>query len=509
MFSRALEHFQRTISVRLSAWYAGVFIASLLLLYSAIHLSLVEVLTRNEHTTLDTFLEDFKLRYGANGVHGIKGLSNDRRSHIFLVRLATADGRTVFFSAPDHWDHDSMATLERLPLLMSSKLQKMPVSRGDTLDIQTEKLPDGRYVQVGISDHRRRTFLRHFRQVCTVIVAPMLLLAAIGGACFAHFSLRPIRDLNLMAREIVRTGQISARLAPRATVGELRELVFTFNEMLERIDGLIRSLKGTLDNVAHDLRTPLARLRGVAELALQSPEDHAQALEALADCVEESERVAALLNMLMDISEAETGAMKLRLEPVSLSALAEEVVDLYSHVAEEKDITLHVKRSGTALALADANRTRQAAANLVDNAIKYTPRGGRVDVIVRDDDSRAVLAVEDTGIGIPAEEQAQVWERLYRGDRSRSQRGLGLGLSLVSAVMHAHCGKVELRSTPGAGSIFSLYFPKAPPLDGAAGAVPAGNWLNRTKANGKEEAKAEPAKQPVGAAGTTATPEHA
>jgi signal transduction histidine kinase len=261
----------------------------------------------------------------------------------------------------------------------------------------------------------------------------------------------------------VETGKTNTRLAPRATVGELRELVVTFNEMLERIDGLIRALKGTLDNVAHDLRTPLARLRGVAELALQNPEDHAQAREALADCVEESERVAALLNMLMDISEAETGAMKLRLEPVSLSALAEEIVDLYGHVADEKNITLAVKRSGTAMALADANRTRQAAANLLDNAIKYTPRGGCVQVITSDSSSQAVLAVEDTGIGILPEEQPQVWERLYRGDRSRSQRGLGLGLSLVRAVMHAHRGKVELRSTPGSGSTFSLFFPKVEP----------------------------------------------
>jgi len=462
MFSKVLERFERTIGLRLSSWYAAVFIASLLLLYGAIHLSLVEVLTRNERTTLNTFVEDFQSRYAAKGVSGVVGLSNDRRSRIFLVRIASANGKTIFFAAPDRWYNGDMTVLENLPLVIGSKWQRMPVDRGDTLDIQTERLPDGNYLQVGVNDHRRRTFLRHFRQVCTVVVAPMLILAGIGGACFAHFSLRPIRDLNLMAREIVQTGKLNARLAPRATVGELRELVVTFNEMLQRIDGLIRALKGTLDNVAHDLRTPLARLRGVAELALQNPDDHEQAREALADCVEESERVAALLNMLMDISEAETGAMKLRLEPVSLTALAEEVVGLYGHVAEEKNITIEVKRTGTAQALADANRARQATANLLDNAIKYTPDGGRVNVIISDYDSQAVLAVEDTGIGIPPEEQAQVWERLYRGDRSRSQRGLGLGLSLVRAVMHAHRGKVELRSTPGSGSTFSLIFPKVP-----------------------------------------------
>ena len=460
MSSNPLERFRRTVSIRLSAWYAGIFIASLLLLYVAIHLSLVAVLTRNEHTTLNDFVQDFHGRYSASGVSAVQRFSSDKRSHIFLVRLADSSSKTISFAPPDHWERDYMAALEQLRLVAGPKWQHLPVSRGDTFDIQTEKLSDGRYLQVGVSDHRRRTFLRHFRQVCTLVVAPMLLLAAAGGACFAHFTLRPIRDLNLMAREIVQTGRIDARLAPRATVGELRELVVTFNEMLQRIDGLIRALKGTLDNVAHDLRTPLARLRGVAELALQNPEDHAQAHEALADCVEESDRVAALLNMLMDISEAETGAMKLRLEPVSLSALAQEVVDLYGHVAEEKNIMLGVRNGSTAFALADANRARQATANLLDNALKYTPSGGRVDVIIHSNDSQAVLEVEDTGIGIPPDEQPQVWERLYRGDRSRSERGLGLGLSLVRAVMHAHRGSVKLRSVPGSGSTFSLFFPR-------------------------------------------------
>ena len=243
----------------------------------------------------------------------------------------------------------------------------------------------------------------------------------------------------------------------------MRELVVTFNEMLQRIDGLIRALKGTLDNVAHDLRTPLARLRGVAELALQNPEDHVQAHEALADCVEESERVAALLNMLMDISEAETGAMKLRLEPSASPLSPTKSSTFMATWPRRRTSPSESNATGAALALADANRTRQATANLLDNAIKYTPAGGRVDVIVSDYDSHAVLAVEDTGIGIPPEEQPQVWERLYRGDRSRSERGLGLGLSLVRAVMHAHRGKVELRSIPGAGSTFSLVFPRVKP----------------------------------------------
>ena len=260
-------------------------------------------------------------------------------------------------------------------------------------------------------------------------------------------------------------GDLSARVPLGQGEGELEELARRFNLMLEKIARLVEGMVQALDNVAHDLRTPLARLRMTVETALQGAERPAALKDALAECAEECERVERMLYHLLDLSEASTGILRLDQSPTDLAALVSDVAELYAYVAEEKGQTLDLDGVAPVTAMVDPGRLRQVVANRLDNALKYTPAGGAVTVCVGQGGGGVRLAVCDTGIGVAAADVPRLFDEFYRvrGATTAAIPGTGLGLSIVKRLVELHQGRVTVRSAPGAGSEFAVVLPA---LDG-------------------------------------------
>jgi signal transduction histidine kinase len=423
--------------LRLGLWYATLFVVgSIAVVFLTYYLTATSLAQRDQQTIRGK-LGDYAAAYARGGIRGLTATVRAEQQAAperLYVRVVDRGIETIVLSMPEGWDPS-------------------------TLETAAATLADGTLVEVGKSSEPREALLSRFRAVLGIVTLSIVVVALSGGWLVTQTALFPIRRLTAAVRRIIRTGRTDARVPLAGSNDAIDELTALFNAMLDRIEGLVDAMRGALDNVSHDLRTPLTRLRGTAEMALAGSPDVDRYRDALAECVEEADRVLVMLNTLMDISEAESGTMQLQREEVALSDIATRASDLYREVADSKHVALSSIAEQVVHVLADRTRLEQVAANLVDNAVKYTPAGGRVEVIVSRDGPRAQLRVRDTGPGIPPDELPRIWDRSFRGDASRSERGLGLGLSLVKAIVEAHGGTVQVASEPGRGATFTVSFP--------------------------------------------------
>ena len=461
----------RSLALRLGLWHAALFGIGAAAVFAAIYFLLARALEAQEREALEMRAAEYADAFAAGGVPAVRSLleSEQESPHVrsLFVRIVGPGGDVTFAKVPADWVADDTQVLvpDAWGTLQPQHMQTVRVPRGEQRDlaVASRGLPGGALLQVARSTDNQAVLLAPLRRMMWLAGSAAVLLSAGAGAWLAWRATKPVRQVAATAHRIVATGDMSARVEGSARDDEVGDLVRQFNTLLERNGSLLNAMREALDNVAHDLRTPLTRLRAGAETALQKPEDLAGAREALADCLEETDRIQRLLETLLDVSAAESGVMKLERENVDVARLLQGVAELYALVAEDKSIRLHPAAAPGLQVCADPTRLRQVLANLVDNAVKYTPAGGEVWLEAELRGTRVAFTVRDTGPGVPPEEREKIWQRLYRGDHSRSQRGLGLGLSVVKALVEAHGGTVAVTNHPAGGAVFTAELPAGEP----------------------------------------------
>ncbi|MFL5237524.1 MAG: sensor histidine kinase [Rhizomicrobium sp.] len=305
------------------------------------------------------------------------------------------------------------------------------------------KLVGGLQLLVARDVHERSDTERMFTTALPWSVALMLTLGLVGGAVMSRNLLKRLDQINSTSREIM-AGHLSRRLPVSRAGDEFDTLARNLNRMLERIERLMKGMREVTDSVAHDLRSPLNRLRNRLEGTLRRLPVEDQEAPEIEAAITETDRLISTFDSLLLIAEAEAGAARNSMSRVNLSALAHDVWELYQPVAEENGIALEMMPAQPLEVRGNGNLLSQALANLVDNAIKYTPSGGKVTIAAEQNGKGAIVSVADNGPGIPEDDRPRAIERFVRLEASRHSPGTGLGLSLVAAVARLHEARLEL-----------------------------------------------------------------
>ncbi len=471
MFLKLAERLQRSTVFRLTCWYAIVFIISWLVLFAVSFSAISNSINFKDQQIITSMLEKYAVVADNKGVdHLLADLKREQLAHItggYFAMVKTPAQEILYLSLPYEWrsveldyirDKLTFRDNEWVSLFTNNYLPlDGDEARSDEMVILGRQLNDGTILQIGYSSESQEDFLENFHHIFLQIVGLTVLLSIFIGSFLAWRSLRPVRDLTDTVQR-VHAGRLYMRVPLKDTDNELKLLASQFNTMLDRIEGLVNGMREILDNVAHDLRTPMMRMRAAIESGIVT-EEPAKLREALLDCAEESERINDMLTTLMDISEAESGVMQLNYSEIRIADLMDEIRELYLYSAKEKDIVLKVQVADEMTLWADQARIRQVLCNLMDNALKYTSNKGQVFLKAENKGDAVNIVIQDNGAGISPNDIPRIFDRLYRGDKSRSQKGLGLGLSLVKAVIQAHIGRIEVTSTIGKGSRFCISIP--------------------------------------------------
>jgi heavy metal sensor kinase len=456
-----------SVRMRLTLWYAGT-LAVLLALYAG---GIFVFLRHNLLTELDRRLhDDFELaeqmlersanggiRWRADEHHHDDDASDDSWLEVWNPTGQLLYRRAAFAGAGEN-TLVSLLPLERAgyaSVVVPGNVPVRVLSRAYVVaDVPV-------VIRVARSEARLRQEINELFVILGLGFPVAVGIAAGGGYALARRVLAPVGRMADQARTIT-AERLSERLPVVNPDDELGQLATIFNETFARLERSFEQLRRFTADASHELRTPLTAIRSVGEVGLRQHRDEKAYREIIGSMLEEADRLGRLVDSLLTLSRTEAGEVKLTLERVDLAELAREVANHLGVLAEEKRQSISVEAAGPVYATVDRLVLRQAVINLVDNAIKYSPEGGRVRIFVQDQPHGPMLEVIDTGPGIRVEHQKRIFDRFYRVDKARSRElgGTGLGLAIARWAVEAHGGRIAVESKEGAGSTFRIVLPR-------------------------------------------------
>ncbi len=459
--------FLHTTTFRITLLAAGLFAAFVAIILLYVYSATAGVLERQDSRAIELESTEMVRAYRRGGLNDLNRLVVERSigASESLYLLTQPNGRRIsgnLSALPeDRPDDDSQFSFT----------YQLPTEDGDVIERSAKgrvsRAPGGHQLLVGRDVEENQSYVRRVTDAIWTGSALVLVFGVILGGFISHRFARRLDALNDVARDVA-AGDLTRR-APRNNSGdELDELSANLNDMLDRIERLTAGLRHAGDAIAHDLRSPLTRLRTRLEASLQDAEQGGDCEVSLRETLEEADHILATFNAVLRIARLEAGERReplTRLDPAELIA---DLAELYEPVAEDEDLAFESDIQSGLIILGDKGLLSQAVANLLDNAIKYAPPGEAIVLRLRQvRDGRTEISVTDTGPGIPEEHRARVTQRFVRLDASRSKPGAGLGLSLVQAVAEIHGADFILDDGPGsmteagAGLRAALLFPRA------------------------------------------------
>jgi heavy metal sensor kinase len=468
MYLKKILRLPGTLAFRLTLWYAGIFTISALVSFSALYWVISSVIQEHRDEDLLDDVEEFSTLLATQGLDQVKTqmaweAASDGAGNMFL-RLLSNDGRELESTDMSLWRSVGPSThaLEKLKTGASHVLETLTLPQHEhRVRMVFGTIGPDTILQIGESLEEDEEFLAIFREVFLPIMAIMTLAAAVMGWFMARRAMTGVEEVTQTAIEISK-GALDRRVPVKVRGDEIERLATTFNDMLDRISAVIREMREMSDNIAHDLRSPLARIRGTAEMALTTTSSLDEHKAIAAGMIEECDHLLGMINTMLDIAEAESGAGELVLEEVDIADMIQRACELFQPIAENNSVTMTMELPDRCVVHGEPRKLQRMVANLLDNALKYTPIGGSVTVSVNADDGQIAISVSDTGVGISEEDLPHIFKRFYTCNKGQPKHGTGLGLSLVKAIARSHGGHVNATSRPGKGSTFTVTLPRPP-----------------------------------------------